>query len=181
KVCNSLWVVDDGVAVAFEGGYRVWRQAVADGWTVKTAVEQEAKRLHGGGARETGGRRPAGTVGTSTPKVGAKSAAARSASKGSGRATAPNGANPDGVPAPKPARARATKLSKDLYRRRKAQIDEELAHLYDRKRRLETALSDPAVHGNFVELRRVTSELATVDEGLTAAEEAWLEMAEAAP
>ena len=181
KVCNSLWVVDDGLAVAFEGGYRAWRQAVADGWTVKTAVEQEARRLHGGYSRETGGRRPAGTVGTSTPKVGAKSATPGKASKGSGKATSASVATPDGVPAPSAAKARRTKLSKDLYRRRKAQIDEELAHLYDRKRLLETALADPAVHGNFVELRRVTRELATVSEGLVAAEEAWLEMAEAAP
>ena len=181
KVCNSLWVVDDGLAVAFEGGYRAWRQAVADGWTVKTAVEQEAKRLHGGHLREIGGRRPAGTVGTSTPKSGAKSGPPGKASRRSGKATSANGATPDGVPAPAPARARRTKLSKDLYRRRKAQIDEELAHLYDRKRLLETALADPAVHGNFVELRRVTRELATVSEGLVAAEEAWLEMAEAAP
>jgi len=181
KVCNSLWVVDDGLAVAFDGGYRAWRQAVADGWTVKTAVEQEARRLHGGNARETGGRRPAGAVAASSPKVGANSAASGKASKGSGNATSANGATPDGVPALSPKKARAAKLSKDLYRRRKAAIDEELAHLYDRKRQLETALGDPAVHGNFMELRRVTSELATVNEGLEAAEVAWLEMAESAP
>ena len=181
KVCNSLWVVDDGLAVAFDGGYRAWRQAVADGWTVKAAVEQEAKRLHGGSSREPGGRQPAGTVGTSPSRTGARSAAPGKASQGSGQATSANGATPDGVPAPSRARLRATKLSKDLYRRRKAQIDEDLAHLYDRKRQLETALADPAVHGNFVELRRVTSELATVNEGLVAAEEAWLEVAEAAP
>ncbi len=181
KVCNSLWVVDGGLAVAFDGGYRAWRQAVADGWTVKAAVEQEAKRLHGGNSRETGGRRPAGTVGTSTSRAGGKSVARGKASSGSGTATSTNGATPEGVPALSPKKARATKLSKDLYRRRKAQIDEDLAHLYDRKRQLETALADPAVHGNFVELRRVTSELATVNEGLVAAEEAWLEVAEAAP
>jgi hypothetical protein len=85
------------------------------------------------------------------------------------------------VPALSPKKARAAKLSKDLYRRRKAAIDEELAHLYDRKRQLETALADPAVHGNFMELRRVTSDLAAVNEGLVAAEQAWLETAEAAP
>jgi len=180
-VCNSLWVVDDGLAVAFEGGYRAWRQAVADGWTVKTAVEQEAKRLHGGGSRETGGRRTAGAVGASTPRAGSKSAASGKASKDSGKATSSNGATPDGAPALSPKKARAAKLSKDLYRRRKAAIDEELAHLYDRKRQLETALGDPAVHGNFMELRRVTGELAAVGEALGLAEQAWLEMAEAAP
>ena len=181
KVCDSLWVVDDGLAVAFEGGYRAWRQAVADGWTVKTAVEQEAKRLHGGRSRETGGPRTAGTVGIPARKGSSKSAASRQASKGSGIATSANGAIPDGVPALSPKKARAARLSKDLYRRRKAAIDEELAHLYDRRRQLETALADPAVHGNFMELRRVTGDLAAVGEALVAAEEAWLEMAEAAP
>ena len=33
-VCEKLWVVGDGSAVAFEGGYREWRAAVASGWTV---------------------------------------------------------------------------------------------------------------------------------------------------
>ena len=103
KVCNSLWVVDDGLAVPFDGGYRAWRQAVADGWTVKAAVEQEAKRLHGGSSREPGGRRPAGTVGTSTSKAGGRSAARGKASKGSGKATSANGATPE-VPAPAPSR-----------------------------------------------------------------------------
>jgi hypothetical protein len=37
------------------------------------------------------------------------------------------------------------------------------------------------VHGNFVELRRVSGELATVNQALADAEEAWLEMEEAAP
>ena len=30
----------------FDGGYRAWRAAVADGWTVAAAVELEAPRLH---------------------------------------------------------------------------------------------------------------------------------------
>jgi hypothetical protein len=80
-----------------------------------------------------------------------------------------------------PDRARVAKLSKDAYRRRKIQLDEELASLTERKRRLESALADPGVHGNFLELRRVSGELATVDQALAAAEEAWLEMEEAAP
>ena len=33
-VCEKLWVVGDGSAVAFDGGYREWRAAVASGWTV---------------------------------------------------------------------------------------------------------------------------------------------------
>jgi hypothetical protein len=60
-------------------------------------------------------------------------------------------------------------------------VDEELAHLVDRRRLLESALGDPNVHGNFVELRRVSGELATVNEALAAAEEAWLELEEVAP
>ena len=37
------------------------------------------------------------------------------------------------------------------------------------------------VQSNFIELRRVTSELADVDTALAAAEEAWLVLAERAP
>ena len=42
-------------------------------------------------------------------------------------------------------------------------------------------MGDPAVAANFVELRRVTSELADVDAALAAAEDAWLELEERAP
>ena len=38
-VCEKLWVVGDGSAVAFEGGYREWRAAVANGWTIRSALE----------------------------------------------------------------------------------------------------------------------------------------------
>ena len=37
-VCDRLWVVGDGAATAFDGGYRAWRQAVAGGWTVADGV-----------------------------------------------------------------------------------------------------------------------------------------------
>ena len=46
-VCDKLWVVDDGGAVAFDGGYRAWRTAVAGGWTVASALEAQAARLRG--------------------------------------------------------------------------------------------------------------------------------------
>ncbi|HEX2470722.1 MAG TPA: ABC-F family ATP-binding cassette domain-containing protein, partial [Candidatus Limnocylindrales bacterium] len=36
-VCDRLWVVDDGLAVGFDGGYRTWRAAVGDGWSARTA------------------------------------------------------------------------------------------------------------------------------------------------
>src|SRR5206468_3035956 len=48
-VCDRLWVVDDGIVAPFDGGYKAWRHAVSDGWTVASALEQEAKRLRPGG------------------------------------------------------------------------------------------------------------------------------------
>jgi ATP-binding cassette subfamily F protein 3 len=176
KVCDSLWVVDDELAVPFDGGYRAWRAAVSDGWTAKAAAEREAARLHGGRARETGQRRQAGAVVNSNPKAAAKEAGRVQASPGSGHATPSASPAVSSVP-----RAHAPKLSKDAYRRRKAQVDEELGQLLARKALLESALQDPGVHGNFVELRRVTGDLAMVNEALAAAEEAWLELEEAAP
>ena len=168
KVCDSLWVLDDGLAVPFEGGCRAWRSAVADGWTVEAAAEREANRLHGGRIAPDG-RRPADAVGAQARKAAAQS--------GGGVATSDRRvATADGSLRPPVA-----KLSKDAYRRRKIQLDEELTSLTERKGQLESALQDPGVHGNFLELRRVSGELATVDQALAAAEEAWLQMEEAAP
>ena len=174
KVCDSLWVVDDGLAVPFEGGYRAWRAAIADGWTVKEAAESEARRLHGGRTQETGGRRPAGAVGSQAQKAGARSSGG-AASSAAATAVAASNAQPSAIRKP------TQKLSKDAYRRRKVQLEEELTTLTARKRRLEADLQDPGVHGNFLELRRVSGELAAVDQALAAAEQAWLEMEEAAP
>jgi hypothetical protein len=42
-------------------------------------------------------------------------------------------------------------------------------------------MSNPGVQSNFIELRRVTSELADVETALAAAEDAWLELEERAP
>ena len=50
-VCEKLWVVEDGSAVAFDGGYREWRAAVASGWTVAAALEVERARGRGRAAR----------------------------------------------------------------------------------------------------------------------------------
>jgi ATP-binding cassette subfamily F protein 3 len=172
-VCDSLWVVDDGQAVPFDGGYRAWRQAVAEGWTVKSAAEREAGRLHGGRSSQPIGRKP----GTAVATPGSKGLAAKTGSEASSKER--SAASSGGVAIlPHPP---VQKLSKDLYRRRKAQIDEEMASLADRKKTLEAALQDPSVHGNFVELRRVSGELATVNEALAATEEAWLQLEEAAP
>ncbi len=42
-------------------------------------------------------------------------------------------------------------------------------------------MADPAVQANYIELRRVASELADVEAALTAAEETWLGVEERAP
>ena len=42
-ICERLWVVDDGLAVPFDGGYRAWRAAVAEGWTVEAEAARRAE------------------------------------------------------------------------------------------------------------------------------------------
>jgi ATP-binding cassette subfamily F protein 3 len=154
-VCDRLWVVDDGLAVPFDGGYREWRAAVAQGWTIAEAAERDAWRLRTG----TTTLRPAQLVATADR----------------------NGAKTPATPARRPASARKLKLSKDLYRRQMATVEAELTRLGLRKNHLELAMGDPSVAANFVELRRVTSELADVERALAAAEEAWLELEDRAP
>ena len=83
--------------------------------------------------------------------------------------------------ATRPARVRGPKLSKDAYRRQREAADAELTRLGLRKNHLELAMADPSVQANFIELRRVTSELADVDSALEAAEESWLAIEERAP
>jgi ATP-binding cassette subfamily F protein 3 len=168
-VCDKLWVVDDGSAVAFDGGYRAWRQAVAGGWTVAGALEVEAARLRGGSRR-------AGTA-TTAPYGAAPDgrfgrAPGAAATAGAAVATAP--------PTPR-TRVKKEKLSKDAYRRQKAAADAELTRLHLRKNHLELAMGDPLVAANYVEMRRVTSELADVETALASAEDAWLELEERAP
>ncbi len=83
---------------------------------------------------------------------------------------------------PKPAKpARPAPLSKDAYRRRRQVVEDDLTRLGLRKSQLELALGDPKVQSNFVELRRVTSELADVNAALAQAEDAWLVLTEQAP
>ena len=60
------------------------------------------------------------------------------------------------------------KLSKDAYRRQRVALDAELTRLGLRKNHLELAIGDPAVAANFVELRRITSELADIETALAA-------------
>ena len=83
------------------------------------------------------------------------------------------------TPAERPKRR--PKLSKEAYRRRREALDAELARLGLRKSQLELAMGTPSIAANFVEMRRVTSELADVDRALAEAEDAWLELEELAP
>jgi ATP-binding cassette subfamily F protein 3 len=158
-ICERLWVVDDGRVAPFDGGYRAWRVAVAGGWTVAGALEQEAKRLRPHVATGVAGRATVEAV----PRV-----AAATASRAAVRARTP-------------AKAGEGRLSKDAYRRQREVVDAELTRLGLRKNHLELELSKPVVQANFIELRRVSSELADVEVALTAAEDAWLALEERAP
>jgi len=152
--CERLWVVDEGVVVPFEGGYRAWRAAgggrLADR---RRPTRVSRRRFHGRPVPAARGARPGTPVPTPAPPE---------------------------APPPRPA-ARQPKLSKDAYRRQRGVIDDDLTRLGLRKSHLELALLDPSIAANFVELRRVTSELADVDQALAAAEEAWLLLEERAP
>jgi hypothetical protein len=92
------------------------------------------------------------------------------------------------VPGPDPNDARPQvrnellpRLSKDAYRRERERIEGDLVRLGERKMTLEAGLSEPAVQANFVELRRLGSELADVNAALDLAEDAWLTLEERAP
>jgi ATP-binding cassette subfamily F protein 3 len=161
-VCDRLWVVDDSLAVPFHGGYRAWRAAVAEGWTVEGALAAESARLHPG--RRADERAKVAPV-------------RRSAVESERRALG----GPTTVERPAPRNRKKEKLSKDAYRRQKAAAEAELTRLGLRKNHLELSMADPVVQANFVELRRVTSELADIDAALSAAEDAWLELEERAP
>jgi ATP-binding cassette subfamily F protein 3 len=173
-VCERLWVVDDGAVAPFDGGYRAWRAAIADGWTVAGALEQEAKRLQPVGAASRSRQAPVAVSATAAGGSAASSSAARRF----------DGPRPDtsrnGAGGRRPAKAEG-RLSKDAYRRQRESIDAELTRLGLRKNHLELELSKPAVQANFIELRRVSSELADVESALGAAEDAWLALEERAP
>ena len=176
-VCDKLWVVGDGSAVPFDGGYREWRVAVAAGWTIDRALEIEAARLRGG--RVPAGRAPSPPYGAAPDGSGRRAPAGAAASppRSSVRQAQPGAA---GAPPPN-KKARKEKLSKEAYRRQKAAVEGDLTRLNLRKNHLELAMGDPAVQANFVEMRRVTSELADIDVALVAAEDAWLDLEERAP
>ena len=161
-ICARLWVVEPAGrgeparAVAFEGGYAEWRRAVAEGWTVEGALELQGRCYDPDAVRRAA--RGAATVAPPTAAGGSRGAAA-----------------------PARSAARPAPLSKDAYRRQKALVEGDLNRLGLRRSHLELALGDPGTQANFVELRRVTSELADVDAALAQAEEAWLTIEERAP
>jgi ATP-binding cassette, subfamily F, member 3 len=163
-VCDRLWVVDDGAVAPFDGGYRAWRQAIADGWTVANALEQEARRLQPAGvatrSRSAPVAVPAASEANGEPAPETNGTGARQAAEG---------------------RTKVAKLSKDAYRRQREVLDAELTRLGLRKNHLELDLSKPTVQANFIELRRVSSELADVETALRTAEDAWLALEERAP
>jgi ATP-binding cassette subfamily F protein 3 len=158
-ICERLWVVDGGLAVPFDGGYRAWRTAVSEGWTVEAEAKRRANRGRPG-------------------SVGPAARSARTATHDTGE---PSVAAPVATPPPARRAKARTKLSKDAYRRRSEVLDAELARLGLRKTQLELAMTNPAVTANFVEMRRVTSELADVERALAEAEDAWLQLEEQAP
>jgi hypothetical protein len=168
-ICERLWVVDGGLVAPFDGGYRAWREAVGAGWTVASALEQEARRLQ----PRSGTPMPASPV-----AVGAGSTAGRAGSRRSGRATRSVAAEPVAVVVAPIWRPR---LSKEAYRRQRETVDGELTRLGLRKNHLELEMGKPSIQANFIELRRITSELADVEAALAATEDAWLSLEERAP
>lgn len=167
SICDRLWVVEPGPrdapgrAAAYEGSYREWRAAVSDGWSVGSELEIQARRLDGAGA-DSARRRPA------SPSM-------RGASPGAGNGRQPAAALGRSRP------ARPVPLSKDAYRRRSSAVESDLTRLGLRKGQLELALGHADVRSNYVELRRLSSELADVDAALAQAEDAWLAIEERAP
>lgn len=145
RICTSLWVVDDGLVVAFDGGYAAWREAVAAGWTTKDADARVAGQLGAPGALAAAGRHAA------PPPTATRSPAAQ-------RSVPP----------------RHGRLSKEQARRRRSAIESDLERHGLRKSHLELAMLDPKVIASYTELAKVASELADVTAALEQAEEAWL-------
>ena len=182
-ICERLWVVDDGLAVPFDGGYRAWRQAVSEGWTVQAEAQRRQNRLRPGapGTRALPVTPGLAAASRADSKVTGKGAGgARAASSGADGALSGGSSGVSTRPAAARPRSRP-KISKEAYRRRRETLDAELSRLGLRKSQLELAMGQPSVAANFVEMRRVTSELADVERALAAAEDAWLELEELAP
>ncbi len=175
-ICERLWVVDGGLVAPFDGGYRAWREAVAVGWTVAAAIEQEARRLQPrSGPAARAGDDPSRQDGRVPARSAATRRSERAAQAASQAAQAPLA--PVAVAGP----VRRPRLSKEAYRRQREVVDADLTRLGLRKNHLELEMGRPAIQANFIELRRITSELADVAVALAAAEDAWLALEERAP
>jgi ATP-binding cassette subfamily F protein 3 len=144
----------DAVALPFEGGYSAWRAAQASGGWDAAA---ELARLVA-----TAPTRAQASAGAASVRASAH--AQRSGAAG-GRARV----------------GRPGALSKDAYRRARSTVDGDLTRLGLRRGQIELALTDPSVQSNYVELRRLTSELADVEAAMAGAEDAWLSLEERAP
>jgi ATP-binding cassette subfamily F protein 3 len=170
STCQRLWVVEPSVepgpalVAQFDGGYRAWRGAIAEGWTAADPVQRRA-----------GAVRPQPTSASGAVPL------PTSTSTPTSRARRTSGSTAASRPAPAAASNGVTPLSKDAYRREHERIEADLARLSERKSDLEAALDDPDVQANFVELRRLGSELADVGSALSQAEDAWLTLEERAP
>jgi ATP-binding cassette subfamily F protein 3 len=189
STCQRLWVVEPGTdgrpgrVAPFDAGYREWRQAVSEGWT----VEAELERRRPDRARSVGTRSTQGTH-TQARASGATSAATGTPggpASGTSDRVRPDAGPSHGANGTRPAKAarpaRPAPLSKDAYKRQIAKVEDDMTRLGLRKTQLELALGDQRVQSNFVELRRLSSELADVDGALAQAEEAWLAISERAP
>jgi ATP-binding cassette, subfamily F, member 3 len=177
-VCDRLWVVEagtnaePGIVAPFDGTYREWRAAVADGWSAAGELERRSSRV-------SIERRPRRAVGeTSGDPQPLRSTDGRS---GAGSQAERERSRRDGVAAREVPTVRAPKLSKDAYRRQKQVVEADLTRLGLRKNHLELALGDRSIQANFVELRRLASELADVHAALSEAEDAWLTLEERSP
>jgi ATP-binding cassette subfamily F protein 3 len=147
----------EGVAVPFEGTYSAWREALSTGWD---PFIEEARLTSTVGAAD--GRVASG------PQASAGAASVRGSAHAE-RSGAAGGRRP------------GARLSKDAYRRRRGVVDGDLTRLGLRRSQIQLALEDPSVQANYVELRRLTSELADVEAAMAAAEDAWLSLEEVAP
>ena len=186
-ICQRLWVVQAGapgqlaLVVPFDGGYREWRQAVAEaGWTAELEL---ARRSTAGDASLAARPAGAGPRGGTPAPGGAGRTVAGPAGPRDTRAAGPGGSPGAGTAAASAAGQgrRLVPLSKDVYRRERQRIEADLVRLEERRAALESGLADPAVQANFVELRRMGSELADVNAALDQAEDAWLTLEERKP
>jgi ATP-binding cassette subfamily F protein 3 len=189
-VCQRLWVVQPGppgrpaMVAPFDGGYREWRTAVTErDWTAEDELARRPgaprpSSAAGDGRRSQAGRDAHDRQPEARPPADRPLTADGRAPSTDGRAAT---AERIGGQGRRDHAGSLPRLSKDAYRRERARIETDLARLGERKMTLESGLSEPAVQANFVELRRLSSELAEVNAALDLAEDAWLTLEERAP